>query len=68
MITVPDQVPAEELEPLMEGVENAVKFLGIRPEYDVLIGYTYETDRAIVEAVATCIRRLGGKPSFGVSI
>ncbi len=64
MITVPNQIPAEELEPLMEGVQNVVKFLGIRPEYEVLIGYTYQTDRALVEAVATCIRRLGAKPSL----
>jgi hypothetical protein len=52
-----------ELEPLLKGAENAVRFLGIRPDSEVLLGYATTSDRSAVEAVATCIRRLGARLS-----
>jgi len=57
-------VTADELEPLREGAENAVRFLGIRPEHEVLLGYSHSTDRSAVEAVADAIRRVGARLSI----
>jgi 2,5-dihydroxypyridine 5,6-dioxygenase len=52
------------LEPLMEGARNAVAFMGIRPEYEVLIGYSRASDRRSVQAIATVIRDLGARLSL----
>jgi len=57
------EIPFAELEPLMAGARNAVRFLGIRDSDEVLIGYNYESDRATVAAVTACIRELGARPS-----
>jgi hypothetical protein len=50
---------ASDVQALMPGVENAVKFLGIFPEYKVLVGCNSKSNPALIEAVSTCIRRIG---------
>jgi 2,5-dihydroxypyridine 5,6-dioxygenase len=52
------------LEPLMEGARNAVDYMGIRPEYEVLIGCSRASDPRAVQAVATVIRGLGARLSL----
>ena len=47
----------------MDGARNAVRFLGIRPEDEVLIGYNYASDSAAVAAVTACIRDAGARLS-----
>jgi len=53
-----------EQEPLMAGARNAVAFMGIRPEYEVLIGFTANSDARTVRAVASVIREIGAKLSL----
>lgn len=58
---------AGEVEALMPGVENAVRFLGIFPEYKVLVGCSSKSNPALIEAVSTCIRRIGAHLSVLVT-
>jgi len=58
---------AAEVEALMPGVETAVRFLGIFPEYKVLVGCTAKSNPALIEAVTTCIRHIGADLSILVT-
>jgi 2,5-dihydroxypyridine 5,6-dioxygenase len=51
----------KEVEALMPGVENSVRFLGIKPEYKVLVGCNTKTNPALIEAVSTTIRGIGSE-------
>ena len=50
-----------EVEALMPGVENAVRFLGILPDYKVLVGCNWNTNPALIEAASNCIRNIGAQ-------
>lgn len=60
-MTVPGLAPANagEVKALMPGVETAVRFLGILPEYNVLLGCNWNTNPALIQAASSCIRRIG---------
>lgn len=68
-MTVTGLVPADEQEikAFMPGVDNAVRFLGIRSECRVLIGCTSGSNSAYIEAVVRCIRSIGAELSILVT-
>lgn len=44
---------------IRSAAERAVHYMGIRPEYEVLVGYSARSDREAVAAVVSVIRELG---------
>jgi hypothetical protein len=52
---------AKGVEALRPGVENSIRFLGIQPQYKVLVGANTKTNPDLIEAIAAAIREIGAE-------